>query len=721
MEKLSFEFFPDIFQIDDLSGNRRLIKGDRVYCTLQTFAAAAFRRGSVGHGIKKLLHDDAVTTGMAVGITEFDGGFAFIADVAVADSAAVEVGDDIAFAAMEVHSSLRNDVAHGAGEAHPDAVAELCNADKIIHQIGVIMERGGETVRVAPAMELVRAVFFLQMTVGGFEEVASAHSVNFCGQRLTEPFDQIKVVTAFFQNVRTGNIGFSPPVAHDISAVCRADVFIGFDGHQITEFITGEQLFYFAVKLRVTQHEAGGKKFIALFVSRIDILAVVNGGGEGFFGKDVFVCFKRFQNVLLVEGVGRKHHHPLDAGEIDRFPAAGTVFGGTCLPRITGEFHLFRVGVINGNDFDISICRFKQPVDDTAGTVAAGNNCNFYFFTHIFLRSNVEKFLCLHYIIHRKFRKQMDKKRMNNDKKCDLEKVFAAPFHSRPVRSIEMDEGKGFHRIAARMPEFQKEYGLWLISGNIGYRTKVNSFASSCERSFDFYSLSQMYSGSGMLEINGIQREISPGGMILICPGDRHRYGGYNNSSYCEDSICFCGNIADALHKKGILRSGAYPGSPIRMLKPLVEQMRTADFRQTLRCTVQFQELLLDIFCNDNSGKTPVDSLLETLRNSPAEHWWRVSELADMLNVSEDTLRREFYKATGMLPKNYIERMKLQQSARMLLSGTLPVKDVAMYFGYRDAYHFSRRFKKYFGLSPEHYRKSGISGQRCVPEKDQGR
>lgn len=315
----------------------------------------------------------------------------------------------------------------------------------------------------------------------------------------------------------------------------------------------------------------------------------------------------------------------------------------------------------------------------------------------------------------------MDKKRMNDDKKSYSGKVFAAAARPRPVRSIEMDEGKGFHRIAARMPEFQKEYGLWLISGNIGCRTKVNSFTVSRERSFDFYSLSQMYSGSGILEIDGIQREISPGGMILICPGDRHRYGGYNDSSYCEDSICFCGNIADALHKKGILRSGAYPGSSVRLLKPLVEQMRMDDFCHTLRCTVEFQKLLVDLFCNDNCGKTPVESLLETIRNSSPEHWWRVSELADMLNVSEDTLRREFLKATGMLPKAYIERMKLQQSARMLLAGMLPVKEVAMSFGYLDAYHFSRRFKRYFGLSPENYRNSVVTGQRCVQGKDQER
>ena len=99
-----------------------------------------------------------------------------------------------------------------------------------------------------------------------------------------------------------------------------------------------------------------------------------------------------------------------------------------------------------------------------------------------------------------------------------------------------------------------------------------------------------------------------------------------------------------------------------------------------------------------------MEALLETIRKAPPEHWWRVTELAELIGVSADTLRREFLRVTGLLPKAYIEQFKLRQAAEMLLTGKLSVSETALHFGYRDCYHFSRRFKFVFGLSPANYR-----------------
>lgn len=272
------------------------------------------------------------------------------------------------------------------------------------------------------------------------------------------------------------------------------------------------------------------------------------------------------------------------------------------------------------------------------------------------------------------------------------------------AKKIEINNQRGIHRLIARMPEFFREYGLWVISGGIGNCTAVNSFDSCNLRFFDFYSLSQMYDGCGKLEFNGSVREVKPGNMVLICPGEYHRYGGCDGKSYMEDSICFCGNIADILHKRGILRSGIFRGSPVRMLKPLVELIHDPAFNSSLRAALQLQELLLDLGESDGSRTDPVESLLETVRKAPPDHWWRVSELAELLGVSEDTLRREFLRATGLLPKAYIEQLKLRQASEMLTATGMTVSEVALHFGYRDCYHFSRRFKFVFGVSPSNYR-----------------
>lgn len=271
---------------------------------------------------------------------------------------------------------------------------------------------------------------------------------------------------------------------------------------------------------------------------------------------------------------------------------------------------------------------------------------------------------------------------------------------------IEINEARGFHHLAVRMPEFQKEYGLWIISGGIDYSTKIDSFEKSKLRTFDFYSLSHMYEGGGSFEVDGMIREVKPGNMILICPGDKHRYGGSGGKYYKEDSIRFCGDMADAMRKKGILRSGLYRGKPLRVIKALVEQSRDPAFSSSFRATLRLQELLLDLYDDRKDIADPFETLLETLRKSPSDHWWRVTELAELIDVSADTLRREFLRKTGLLPKAYIEQLKIRQAAEMLLLDNLSVSEVGMHFGYRDCYHFSRRFKFVFGISPSLYRQT---------------
>lgn len=295
----------------------------------------------------------------------------------------------------------------------------------------------------------------------------------------------------------------------------------------------------------------------------------------------------------------------------------------------------------------------------------------------------------------------MDKKR-----KTDVEILQQKEFYKSKkfIENLEINEARGFQRLIARMPEFQREYGLWVIRGAVGNCTLADDYEKRNLRVFDFYSLSHMYDGSGKLELNGTEKDIKPGDMVLICPGDSHRYGGAGGKCYHEDFVCFCGSIADVLRKKGILRSGIYRGNPVRVLMPLVELLRDPAFNSGLRAAVMLQELLVDLYESCENNTDPLESLLETIRKAPAEYWWRVSELAELMGVSEDTLRREFMRKTGLLPKAYIEQFKLRQAAELLAITDLPVSEVALRFGYRDCYHFSRRFKFVFGVSPANYR-----------------
>jgi AraC-like DNA-binding protein len=87
------------------------------------------------------------------------------------------------------------------------------------------------------------------------------------------------------------------------------------------------------------------------------------------------------------------------------------------------------------------------------------------------------------------------------------------------------------------------------------------------------------------------------------------------------------------------------------------------------------------------------------------EKWWTTGEMAEICLLSESQFRILFRRKTGMKPKEYIDRIKIQQAIKMLTTTTLPVRRIAKSIGYLDPYHFSRRFKHLVGISPDGYRK----------------
>ena len=168
----------------------------------------------------------------------------------------------------------------------------------------------------------------------------------------------------------------------------------------------------------------------------------------------------------------------------------------------------------------------------------------------------------------------------------------------------------------------------------------------------------------------------------------------------------FCGPAADAMRAAGILTTGVFHPGTVRCIPPIAELIGDPSGEAQLRANILLMKLLTDLDRERRRGRaaTPVETLIERLRSDPGR-WWTVGEMAEFCGLSDDQLRRNFLRHTGMLPKAYLEELKLRRAAELLLSTRLPVREVAARFGYLDAYHFSRRFKRFSGLAPEHYRR----------------
>lgn len=93
-------------------------------------------------------------------------------------------------------------------------------------------------------------------------------------------------------------------------------------------------------------------------------------------------------------------------------------------------------------------------------------------------------------------------------------------------------------------------------------------------------------------------------------------------------------------------------------------------------------------------------AVISLFRKHP-ERMYSLEEVADVVQMNVRTLSARFKQITGKSVHQYQLNLKLEMAYRDLRSGEHTVKDVAMSYGFCDAYYFSRQFKKKFGISPK--------------------
>jgi AraC-like DNA-binding protein len=83
-------------------------------------------------------------------------------------------------------------------------------------------------------------------------------------------------------------------------------------------------------------------------------------------------------------------------------------------------------------------------------------------------------------------------------------------------------------------------------------------------------------------------------------------------------------------------------------------------------------------------------------------------ELPDIAKASGLSISRfahAFKKQTGIAPVEYLRRRRLEHARTLLLSTSLPIKEIAEKCGCTDQYIFSKTFKRIMGVPPGSPRK----------------
>jgi AraC family transcriptional regulator len=65
---------------------------------------------------------------------------------------------------------------------------------------------------------------------------------------------------------------------------------------------------------------------------------------------------------------------------------------------------------------------------------------------------------------------------------------------------------------------------------------------------------------------------------------------------------------------------------------------------------------------------------------------------------------REFKRATGTTPHQYVVKLRVERAKQLLSKSEMPLVDVGFKSGFSHQSHFTRLFRKVTGTTPQSYR-----------------
>ncbi|OZQ72133.1 response regulator transcription factor [Paenibacillus odorifer] len=81
-----------------------------------------------------------------------------------------------------------------------------------------------------------------------------------------------------------------------------------------------------------------------------------------------------------------------------------------------------------------------------------------------------------------------------------------------------------------------------------------------------------------------------------------------------------------------------------------------------------------------------------------------LSLIAKHVNLSENYLSRIFKEEVGQSIIHYINTVKMEKAADLILKGNPYIKEISTQIGIHDQFYFTRLFKKHFGVNPSEYK-----------------
>lgn len=222
--------------------------------------------------------------------------------------------------------------------------------------------------------------------------------------------------------------------------------------------------------------------------------------------------------------------------------------------------------------------------------------------------------------------------------------------------------------------------------------------------------------GDGEFESKTVgNQKVLPGSVMLLFPGQWHRYRPREAIGWDEFWISFRGSHIDELVRNGFIspeQPVLHAGVDDAILHPYlaaIDRVRADPIGCQQLISVNVLEIVAASLAalrrqrSSNRNETIVREA-KTLLDQHAAKLMSVEQLSGRFRLSEKHFRRLFKSHTGLSPYQYYMQSRIHRAKEMLLGTTMPIKEIAASLHFENAFHFSKAFKDKAGMSPSQWR-----------------
>jgi AraC-like DNA-binding protein len=260
------------------------------------------------------------------------------------------------------------------------------------------------------------------------------------------------------------------------------------------------------------------------------------------------------------------------------------------------------------------------------------------------------------------------------------------------------------------------------------------------------YQLIYITRGGGLFESSNCREEVTEGSLILLQPGERHRYRPHAHSGWDETWVGFRGNMIDDIVRDNRCGRGhavynlGFNDTVVSLFKDINRYSRAAKpgYQPVISGAVIY---LLGLISADAQQELAADARqgwsADTRHGGSAPQGWSAGttqtssalskdavvnraraifrdrvcdkispeQVAEELQVSYSLFRKTFKQQTGVAPGQYLLDLKMQLARQLLADPTILIKEIAYQLNMDSPLYFCKLFKEKLGLTPMEYRR----------------